>query len=234
MFLNSCKKSNNITSTLSEPCLFKNYNYYLPDSFYKQYNNLVDSGKTLKYYKFESSNGLEETIEINKLSPFNILKKPCYQNNYWGIYYAYQSNLYRNYFALLLDFKYDTHFPYGYSFGYADTTQVCLNIHLKQELLNSNGNIMYTLLIHNLLPFENSKLKIVEFFPDTTYYCDNCIEFIGEFKQNNMVYKNVTRYIYPLNSRLFPESIKEIFIDKHYGVLKVIKNDNTIWYVKPN
>lgn len=240
LLLFACKKENYISN--KPPCTPQTYNYYLPDSFYHWYTNLVDTGTTLKYYVLKSNTGLTETIEINKASPFNIYRDgdhgtgpTCNTYNYWGYFYSYKSNLFKHYFFINVDFQYEDidEDRYAYGRAYTDTVNLVIDYVTYNSTTVWNTHVF---MVQRLLPNYSNKLKMVYITgdqPTVFEECDTCVQYIGEITQGNRIYKDVTKYISTLTTSISSTVITEFLIDKKFGVIQFKKRDGTTWKIEP-
>ncbi len=238
VYFSSCRKDTIVSK--KEPCIPETFNYYLPDSFYNWYTDIVDTTSNQRFFILKSNSGLTETIEANKASPFNVYEdgffsSKCDKYNYWGCFYSYRSNLYKHYFSINVDFQYDDVDANRYTYGkaYTDTVNLVLNY------VTYNSNTVWNthvFMVQQLIPFKSNKLKMVYFTadqPTITEICDTCIQDVGEVKQGNNVYSNVTRYLSTFNESISSTVVSEFLIDKKYGIIQFKKRDGTTWTIEP-
>ena len=69
--------------------------------------------------------------------------------------------------------------------------------------------------------------------PTITEICDTCIQYVGEVKQGNKVYSDVTRYLSTFTESISPTVVSEFLIDKKYGIIQFKKRDGTTWTIEP-
>lgn len=221
------------------PCKEVTINYDAPDSLKAWFSEIMDSNVNKINFQSKSNTGLSESIIIYK-DNMHYSISDCFQKYYWVGYYDYYPNLYKkNRFAISIGNRYDYYptenNPTGNGTTYPDIYDFKIHYSFSVDP-NELGYIVD--LIQPISPNYSTQIKAAYYtrseIPTVTkfIYCDTCYEFVGRYMQNNRTYTEVSKYKSPITIGL-SNSLKELLIDKKYGIIKIIYKDNTTWNVDP-
>lgn len=220
------------------PCTDEDIKYYIPQTYLSDwFNKIVDSPSTSKNYESKSSDGLSETIKISKIESWREFIT-CGDKYYFNNHYQYYPKLYNNNFSIYLGFKH-TKFPISYYWfdGTIKVDTTILNFEVNTSVFNDFDSKEYFIhLVQELKPNYSTKIKAYYRNYDYTIrdsmQCDTCIQSVGIYNQNGITYNEVYKYINPLNYGN-ENTIKEILIDKKYGVIQYTNKKNVFWSISP-
>lgn len=233
MFL-GCRK----TYVEPPPCQYFETNYDAPDSLKQWFSSIMDTSVTSINFQGKSNSGLSETVNISK-DNVGYLTSICYTKYFWQGVLEYKSTLY-NYNTLKIGVGIKTDF---YMFGFSDpgyeifpnTFDFKIHYYFYSDSMRRGYEVD---LIQPIAPVYSTKIQAIyhpsAVYPPVISYldCDTCYEYKGKYTQNNRTYLEVSRYKSPIRLG-FSKTLKELLIDKKYGIIQTVFNDNTVWTIDP-